>query len=289
MTDKPVIQAFFDVPTNTVSYLVSDPATKRAAIIDPVWDYDPRSGRVSHTSADAMLKAANDQALTIDWILETHAHADHLSSAHYLKTKTGAKTGIGEHITLVQAAFAKIYNLTGVSGTGGEFDHLFADGDVFEIGSIPVEVLHVPGHTPADIAYKISDAVFVGDTLFMPDYGTARTDFPGGDAMTLYRSIRRLLALPGATRLFMCHDYEAPGRTHYAWETTVAHQRAANIHINDGVSEEAFIAMRRARDKTLSAPVLLWPSVQVNIRAGALPPAEGNGTHYLKTPIQIAP
>lgn len=289
MTTKPGIEAFFDEPTNTVSYLVSDPATKRAAIIDPVLDYDPRSGRVSHASADAVLKAARDRALTIEWILETHAHADHLSSAQYLKSKTGAKIGIGKHITAVQAAFAKIFNVNDISGQGGEFDRLFADEEVFEIGTIPVEVLHLPGHTPADIAYKISDAVFVGDTLFMPDYGTARTDFPGGDAQQLYRSIRRLLSMPGETRLFMCHDYKAPGRNTYAWETTVAEQRAANVHIKDGVSEAEFVAMRQARDKTLAAPVLLWPSVQVNIRAGALPPAESNGTHYLKIPVQTVP
>ena len=225
MTGAPAIQAFFDEPTNTVSYLVSDPVTRRAAVIDPVLDYDHRTGKASVKSADAILEAAAAANLSIEWVLETHAHADHLSGAPYVKLKTGAKVGIGEHIREVQKIFRPVFNATDVSGDGSEFDHLFKDGDRFRLGSLEIEVLHVPGHTPADIAYKVGDAVFVGDTLFMPDYGTARADFPGGNAATLYRSIRRLLLLPPETRLVMCHDYQAPGRDHYAWETTVGEQR----------------------------------------------------------------
>ncbi len=220
-------------------------------------------------------------------MLETHAHADHLSGAPYLKLKTGAKVGIGEHIREVQKIFRPVFNATDLKGDGSEFDHLFRDGERFRIGGIEVEVMHVPGHTPADIAYKMADAVFVGDTLFMPDYGTARADFPGGSARDLYRSMRKLLALPAATRLFMCHDYKAPGRDHYAWETTVAEQRANNVHVRDGVSEEEFVAMREARDAKLAAPVLLMPSIQVNIRAGKLPPADADGIHYLRIPVQL--
>ena len=288
MTGAPAIQAFFDEPTNTVSYLVSDPVTRRAAVIDPVLDYDHRTGKASVKSADAILEAAAAGNLTIEWVLETHAHADHLSGAPYVKLKTGAKVGIGEHIREVQKIFRPVFNATDVAGDGSEFDHLFKDGERFRLGSLEIEVLHVPGHTPADIAYKVGDAVFVGDTLFMPDYGTARADFPGGNAATLYRSIRRLLSLPPETRLFMCHDYKAPGRDHYAWETTVGEQRTRNAHVKDGVDERTFVAMREARDAKLQAPLLLLPSIQVNIRAGKLPPADANGVHYLKIPVKLA-
>ncbi len=287
MTIAPAIQAFFDEPTNTVSYLLSDPATNRAAVIDPVLDYDHRTGKASAKSADVILDAATAGNLTIEWVLETHAHADHLSGAPYVKLRTGAKVGIGEHIREVQKIFRPVFNATDVTGDGSEFDRLFKDGERFQLGSLEVEVLHVPGHTPADIAYKVGDAVFVGDTLFMPDYGTARADFPGGNARTLYRSIRRLLSLPPQTRLFMCHDYKAPGRDHYAWQTTVGEQRAGNTHVKDGVDEDAFVAMREARDAKLAAPLLLLPSIQVNIRAGKLPPADANGVHYLKIPVRL--
>jgi glyoxylase-like metal-dependent hydrolase (beta-lactamase superfamily II) len=288
MSTAPAIRAFFDEPTNTVSYLVSDPATRRAAVVDPVLDFDHRTGKASARSAEAILAAAAADQLAIEWVLETHAHADHLSGAPYIKLKTGAKVGIGEHIREVQRIFRPVFDATDVSGDGSEFDHLFRDGERFPLGSLEVEVLYVPGHTPADIAYKVGDAVFVGDTLFMPDYGTARADFPGGNARALYRSIRRLLALPPETRLFMCHDYKAPGRDHYAWETTVAEQRAHNAHVNDGVEEDAFVAMRQARDATLAAPLLLLPSIQVNIRAGRLPPAKPDGVHYLKIPVKLS-
>ena len=284
---NPTIEAFFDEATNTVSYLVSDPKTNRAAVVDPVLDYDHASGKASTKSADAILAAATADGLTIDWVLETHAHADHLSAAPYIKLKTDAKVGIGEHIRDVQKIFRPVFNATDLSGDGSEFDHLFVDGERFKLGSLDVEILHVPGHTPADIAYRIGDAVFVGDTLFMPDYGTARADFPGGDARTLYRSIRRLLNLPPETRLFMCHDYKAPGRDHYAWETTVAAERAQNAHVKDGISEDDFVAMREARDATLAAPHLLMPSIQVNMRAGHLPPPEDNGVQYLKIPVTL--
>jgi glyoxylase-like metal-dependent hydrolase (beta-lactamase superfamily II) len=288
MPVTPVIRAFFDEPTNTVSYLVHDPETKRAAVIDPVLDYDHRTGKAATKSADAILGAAAAGALTIDWVLETHAHADHLSGAPYIKLKTGAKVGIGEHIRDVQKIFRPVFNATDLKGDGSEFDRLFKDGEHFQVGGIDIEVLHVPGHTPADIAYRMGDAVFVGDTLFMPDYGTARADFPGGSARALYRSVKRLLALPKATRLFMCHDYKAPGRDQYAWETTVAEQRANNVHVRDGVSEEEFVAVREARDVKLVAPLLLMPSIQVNIRAGKLPPADADGVHYLKIPVRLA-
>jgi len=284
----PTIKAFFDEPTNTISYLVADPATKRAAIVDPVLDYDHASGKASTKSADVILDEAEALGLTIDWVLETHAHADHLSGAPYIKLKTGAKVGIGEHIREVQKIFRPVFNATDVIGDGSEFDHLFKDGERFELGNIEAAVLHVPGHTPADIAYRIGDAVFVGDTLFMPDFGSARADFPGGDARSLYRSIKRLLSLPPETRLFMCHDYKAPGRDRYAWETTVAEERTNNVHVKDGVGEEEFVAMRQARDATLAAPELLMPSIQVNMRAGKLPPADENGVRYLKIPVRLS-
>jgi len=285
---KPEIRAFFDKPTNTVSYLVWDAASREAAVIDPVLDFDHRTGKGSVVSADAILKFANAAGLTIVWVLETHAHADHLSGAPYIKMKTGAKVGIGEHIRDVQRIFRPVFNATDISGEGTEFDHLFEDGERFRIGGLDAEVIYTPGHTPACVSYRIEDAVFVGDTLFMPDYGTARADFPGGDAHALYRSIQRILNLPGETRLFMCHDYKAPGRDSYAWETTVAEERARNVHVHEGVSEDEFVAMRQARDAKLAAPLLLLPSIQVNIRAGKLPPGESNGVHYLKIPVKLA-
>lgn len=284
---KPEIQAFFDEPTNTVSYLVFDPATQRAAVVDPILDFDHRTGKASTKSADAILKAADARSLIIDWVLETHAHADHLSGAPYIKLKTGAKVGIGEHIREVQKIFRPVFNATDLKGDGSEFDHLFKDGERFRIGNLEGEVLHSPGHTPACVSYKIADAVFVGDTIFMPDYGTARADFPGGSARDLYRSIKRLLSLPPETRLFICHDYKAPGRDHYAWETTIAEERERNPHVRDGISEDEFVAIREARDATLAAPLLLLPSIQVNIRAGNLPPEEINGVRYLKIPVKM--
>ncbi len=287
MANPTDIQAFFDEATFTVTYLVGDPATKMAALIDPVLDFDPASGAISTGSVEAVLTAAATGGWTITRVLETHAHADHLSAASLIKARTGARVGIGAHIGTVQQVFAGVFNAPDVSGTGAEFDDLFADGETFRIGELTAEVLHTPGHTPACISFKIGDAVFVGDTLFMPDYGTARADFPGGDATALYRSIRRILALPPETRLFMCHDYKAPGRDNFAWETTVAEERARNVHIHDGIDEAAFVQMRQGRDAGLAAPRLLLPSVQVNIRAGHLPPAEGNAVHYLKLPLQL--
>jgi glyoxylase-like metal-dependent hydrolase (beta-lactamase superfamily II) len=286
---KANIRAFFDEPTNTVSYLVSDPQTKQAAIVDPVMDYDHRSGRIGVASADAILRSAAEEGLTISWILETHAHADHLSAAPYLKRRTGARVGIGEHIRDVQHIFRPVFNLDDVSGDGSEFDHLFRDGERFNIGALEAEVIYTPGHTPACVSYRIGDAVFVGDTLFMPDYGTARTDFPGGDAAMLYRSIQKLLALPAQTRMFLCHDYKAPGRDYFAWETTVGEQRERNVHVGGSVDEATFVALRTKRDATLAAPELLLPSIQVNIRAGRLPQAESNGVRYLKIPLQLPP
>ena len=285
MTATPDIQAFFDEPTNTISYLVTDPSTGQSAVIDPVLDYDPKSGEVDTRSVETILKAAADRKLTIVWALETHAHADHLSGAPYIKAKTGAKIGIGEHIKDVQRIFRPIFNATDIKPDGSDFDHLFKDGEVFNIGNLAVECIYTPGHTPADLSYKIGDAVFVGDTMFMPDYGTARADFPGGDAHQLFRSIWKLLSLPPETRLFMCHDYKAPGRDTYAWETTVREQRERNVHIGAGKTEEEFVTARMKRDATLSAPTLLLPSIQVDIRAGAFPPAEDNGVHYLRIPV----
>lgn len=284
----PQIQAFFDEPTNTVSYLVWDAATMDGAVIDPVLDYDFRTGKASMASADAILAAAGKLGVKVTQVLETHAHADHLSGAPYIKLKTGAKVSIGEHICDVQRIFRPVFNAIDVSGDGSEFDHLFKDGERFKIGTLDGEVIHTPGHTPACVSYRVGDAVFVGDTMFMPDYGTARADFPGGDARALYRSIQRVLSLPAETRLFMCHDYKAPGRDAYAWETTVGEERARNVHVHEGVSEDAFVAMREKRDATLAAPLLLLPSIQVNIRAGKFPPAEVDGVHYLKVPIKLA-
>jgi glyoxylase-like metal-dependent hydrolase (beta-lactamase superfamily II) len=285
MTQQPSIKAFFDEPTNTISYLVADPATRKAIVIDPVLDYDHKAGSVDVRSVDSILQAASAGGLTVEWVLETHAHADHLSGAPYIKSKTGARIGIGEHIKDVQRIFRPVFNATDLKTDGSDFDHLFVDGEKLAVGDMQIEVIHTPGHTPADVSYKIGDAIFVGDTLFMPDYGTARADFPGGDAAQLYRSIQKLLALPDATRLFMCHDYKAPGRDSYAWETTVRAQREGNVHLKNGVTEAQFVAMRTGRDATLSAPTLLLPSIQVNIRAGRFPKAEQNGVSYLVIPV----
>jgi glyoxylase-like metal-dependent hydrolase (beta-lactamase superfamily II) len=289
ITEKPRIRAFFDEPTFTVSYLVGDPETSRAVVIDPVLDFDPNSGTVEVRSADAILAAAKEQGWHIAMVLETHAHADHLTAAPYIKGKTGAKVGIGEHIREVQQVFQPVFEIDDLKPEAADFDVLLADGDRLQVGNMTIEVLHTPGHTPADVSYRIGDVVFVGDTLFMPDYGTARADFPGGDAHQLYRSIRRLLSFPRETRLFMCHDYKAPGRDAYAWETTVGEERDRSIHIHDGVGEEEFVAMRKARDATLGAPRLLLPSIQVNVRAGRFPPAEQNGVRYLKLPLKLDP
>ena len=285
---KPAIRAFFDEPTNTVSYLVWDPATMDGAVVDPVLDFEQRSGKATVKSADAILAAAKTLGVKIGQVLETHAHADHLSGAPYIKLKTGAKVAIGEHIKDVQRIFRPVFNAIDVSGEGAEFDHLFKDGEHFKIGGLDGEVIYTPGHTPACVSYKIGDAVFIGDTMFMPDYGTARADFPGGDAHALYRSIQRILSLPAETRLFMCHDYKAPGRDQYAWETTVGEERTRNVHVHEGVSEDEFVKMRQSRDATLAAPLLLLPSIQVNIRAGKFPPAEANGVRYLKVPVKLA-
>jgi glyoxylase-like metal-dependent hydrolase (beta-lactamase superfamily II) len=289
ITERPRIRAFFDEPTFTVSYLVGDPETSQAVVIDPVLDFDPNSGTVEVRSADAILAAAKKQGWHIAMVLETHAHADHLTAAPYIKGKTGAKVGIGEHIREVQQVFQPVFEIDDLKPEAADFDVLLADGDRLQVGNMTIEVLHTPGHTPADVSYRIGDVVFVGDTLFMPDYGTARADFPGGDAHQLYRSIRRLLSFPRETRLFMCHDYKAPGRDAYAWETTVGEERDRSIHIHDGVGEEEFVAMRKARDATLGAPRLLLPSIQVNVRAGRFPPAEQNGVRYLKLPLKLDP
>jgi glyoxylase-like metal-dependent hydrolase (beta-lactamase superfamily II) len=281
----PAIQAFFDEQTFTVTYLVSDPQTRRAVIIDPVLDFDPKSARTATRSARQVLAAVKEGGLAVDWILETHAHADHLSAAAYLKTATGAKIAIGEHIKDVQSVFAPIFDAQDVKGDGAHFDRLLKDGDALSAGGLTIEVMSTPGHTPACVSYKIEDNVFVGDTLFMPDYGTARTDFPGGDAHTLYRSIKRILSLPRDTQLWMCHDYKAPGRHSYAWHSTVEEQRTRNLHIHEGIGEDQFVAARVARDKMLEAPALLLPSIQVNIRAGRMPPKDANGQVYLRLPV----
>ena len=282
---RPDIQAFFDEATYTVTYVVTDPATGRAAVVDPVLDFDAASGRTSTRSADTVIDAVRQAGATVEWILETHVHADHLSAAPYLQGVLGGKKSIGRNVTEVQATFQKIYNLDHLATDGSQFDHLFADGDQFAIGELACHVIATPGHTPACVTYVIGDAAFVGDTMFMPDFGTARTDFPGGSAAELYASIRRILDLPPATRLFMCHDYKAPGRDEYAWETTVAEQRSKNIHINDTVSRDDFVAMREARDSQLGMPKLILPSIQVNVRAGHLPDPEDNGVRYLKIPL----
>ena len=283
---QPVIEAFFDEPTNTISYLVGDPATRIAAVIDPVLDFDLASGEADTRSAERILAFAKDEGWEIAMVLETHAHADHLSAAPFIKAQTGASIGIGAHIRDVQKIFRPVFAMDDLAVDGSDFDRLFEDGDRFRIGELEVEVMHVPGHTPADVAYIVADAAFVGDTLFMPDYGTARADFPGGDARTLYRSIRRLLELPDDTRLFLCHDYKAPGRDEYRWETTVGEQKRSSVHIHEGMSEDEFVAMREERDAGLSVPKLLLPSIQVNIRAGRFEEAEANGVTYLRIPVK---
>jgi glyoxylase-like metal-dependent hydrolase (beta-lactamase superfamily II) len=283
---RPEIASFFDPATFTVTYVVHDPATLEAAIIDSVLDFDPNSGRTSTLSADKVIDHVTSHNLKVTWLLETHAHADHFSAAPYLQAKLGGKIAIGAQITTVQNVFGKLFNAgTEFARDGSQFDTLFHDGDTFAIGKVPVMVLHVPGHTPADIAYVVGEAVFTGDTMFMPDYGTARADFPGGDARTLFRSLRRILSLPPATRLFMCHDYLPKNRTTYVWETTVAAEREGNIHAHDGITEDEFVQMREARDATLDMPRLILPSVQVNMRAGHLPPPDKNGVTYLKLPV----
>jgi len=285
MAARTTVQAFFDDPTWTVSYVVSDNATRHAAIVDPVLDFDLRSGSTGTKSADKLLAYVRGRGLTVDWILETHAHADHLSAARHLQEQVGGRIAIGERIREVQATFKKFYNLErGFLPDGSQFDHLFADGETFMIGEVEATALLVPGHTPADMAYLVDGGVFVGDTLFMPDLGSARADFPGGDARMLYRSMRRLLDLPPETRMYVCHDYPPPGREP-RWETTVAQQRAKNIHVRDGIGEDDFVRMRQARDATLDVPTLILPSIQVNVRAGQLPPVEDNGVAYLRIPV----
>lgn len=282
------VETFFDEPTFTASHVVYDPATRHAAIVDSVLNFDAASGRTSTKGADQIIAYVKHESLMIDWLLETHAHADHLSAAPYLQTKLGGKLAIGREITTVQNVFGKVFNFgTEFARDGSQFDHLFDDGETFAIGEIPAITLHVPGHTPADVAYVIGDAAFVGDTLFMPDYGTARADFPGGDARALYRSIRRLMTLPDATRLFLCHDYKAPNRDSFAWETTVGAERKGNVHVHDGIGEDEFVEMRTHRDATLELPHLILPSVQVNVRGGRLPPPEDNGARYLKLPLDV--
>lgn len=285
---KPHVEAFFDSATYTYSYVVSDPNTGHCAVIDSVLDYDPASGRTSCNSAERLIAYVREQALTVEWLLETHVHADHLSAAQYLKRELGGQLAIGEQITVVQNTFGKLFNVGSEFATDGrQFDRLLKDGERFLVGGIEAHAIHTPGHTPACMTYLIGDAGFVGDTLFMPDYGTARCDFPGGDARKLFQSIQKLFELPDDTRLFMCHDYKAPGRDDYRNETTIAEQRTHNVHVHEGTGEADFVAMRQARDATLGMPTLILPSVQVNMRAGNFPPAEGNGTCYLKIPLNV--
>lgn len=283
---RPVVKTFFDEKTFTASHVVHDPQTLTAAVIDSVLDYDPASGRIKYDSAQEIVDYVRAEKLQVAWQLETHAHADHLSAAPWLQEQLGGKLGIGANIVQVQEVFGKIFNAdTRFARDGSQFDHLFKDGEQFKLGNLNAIALHVPGHTPADMAFVIGDAAFIGDTLFMPDYGTARADFPGGDARMLYRSIRRLLTLPAETRLFLCHDYKAPNRDTYAWETTVGAERTHNVHVHEGVSEDDFVNMRTSRDATLALPNLIMPSVQVNIRGGHMPEPEDNGTSYIKIPI----
>ena len=283
----PHVQTFFDKATSTATHLVSDPATRVAAVIDPVLDFEPKAARLSTGSADAVLAAVREQGLTLAYVLETHAHADHLSAADYIRRRTGAAVVIGARITEVQKTFIPRFEADDVADDGRVFDRLLDEGDVLPLGALEIGVLHTPGHTPACVTYLIGDAAFVGDTLFMPDDGTARADFPGGDAATLYRSTRKILALPSDTRIFVGHDYLPAGRETFAWETTVAAQRAGNVHVRDGVNEGEFVAMRESRDATLAAPTLILPSLQVNIRAGALPPASPAGNVFLKIPVTV--
>ncbi len=282
----PEVTGYFDKKTNTISYIVKDPTSGSCALVDSVLDFDMSSGRTEFEQADRLLKKVEEQELTVEWILETHVHADHLSAAPYLKEKTDAKIGIGAQITEVQKIFGKIFNAgTEFQMDGSQFDALFSDGDIFNIGALTARCIHTPGHTPACTTFLVGDAAFVGDTIFMPDFGTARTDFPGGSAEELYRSIWKILQLKPETRLFMCHDYKAPGRDEFKWETTVAEQRAANVHVHDGISMEEFVKFRTERDAQLSMPKLIVPSVQVNMRAGEMPPAEDDGQTYLKIPV----
>ena len=282
----PEVISFFDEPTNTATYILKDPASRAAAIIDSVLDYDAAAGRTDTKAADALIEYVRQHDLKVEWLLETHVHADHLSAAPYLKEKLGGKIAIGANITVVQDVFGKVFNAgTEFERDGSQFDALFRDGDRIHIGGMEGYAMHTPGHTPACMTYVFGDAAFIGDTLFMPDYGTARADFPGGSARDLYRSIRKVLALPPETRLFLCHDYKAPGRDSFKWETTVAEQRPSNVHVKDGVTEEQYVAMREARDKTLGMPKLIIPSIQVNMRAGDLPEPEDNGVRYLKVPL----
>jgi glyoxylase-like metal-dependent hydrolase (beta-lactamase superfamily II) len=285
LTMKPEVSGFFDPQTHTISYLVKDPKSTACAVIDPVLDIDYAAGRISHGSADRMIAAIREQGLRLDWLIETHAHADHLSGAPYIQQRLGGKLGIGEDITIVQEAFGKIFNEgTEFQRDGSQFDRLFRDGERYTVGTMAAFAMHTPGHTPACMTHVIGNAAFVGDTLFMPDSGTARADFPGGDARQLYRSIKKVLSLPADMRLFMCHDY-GPGGREIRWETTVAEERARNIHVRDGITEDEFVAMRTARDKTLDMPRLILPSIQVNIRGGQLPPPDGDGKRYLKVPV----
>lgn len=282
------IEPFFDPATFTYSYVVSDPQTRQCAVIDSVLDYDPASGRTSHATAQRLVDYVREQDLKVQWLLETHVHADHLSAAPYLRQQLGGQLAIGDRITVVQDTFGKLFNAgTGFATDGRQFDYLFHDGDTFQVGNIQARAIHTPGHTPACMTYVIGDAAFVGDTLFMPDYGTARCDFPGGDARTLYQSIQKLFALPGNTRVFMCHDYKAPGREEFLYETTIAAEREHNVHVHAGISEDQFVAMRTARDATLGMPTLILPSVQINMRGGEPPEPESNGTRYLKIPLDV--
>ncbi|MGN6059262.1 MAG: MBL fold metallo-hydrolase [Sphingomicrobium sp.] len=288
MEKTAAVKAWFDEATNSVSYVVSDPVTKSAAVIDPVLGFDIVSGRVDTEAADRLLAAAEEADLSILWVLETHAHADHLSAAQHVKRRTGATYAVGHAIREVQKAFGPKLGATDLKADGGDFDRLLADGDVLPLGELQIEVIATPGHTPACVSYRIGDAVFVGDTMFMPDYGTARCDFPGGDARQLYRSMHRILALPRETRLFMCHDYKAPGRDVFAWEATVGDELDRNVHIGGGVTEDDYVAMRQARDATLKVPKLLYPAIQVNIRGGRLPPPDANGVSYIRIPLTLS-
>lgn len=283
---QPLIQAFLDTDTETISYVVADQQLQRAAIIDPVLNYDPKSGEITTKEADRIIAFIESSQLRVEWILETHAHADHLSAAQYLKSKLGGKVAIGENIQKVQRVFSEKFNLDqSFVCDGSQFDQLLKEGESIRLGQYAIHVMFVPGHTPADSAYQIGDAVFVGDTLFMPDVGTARCDFPGGDAHTLYQSIQKILALPDSTRLFMCHDYPPEQRAQHAWQTTVAEQKQKNIHVNSAISEQVFVGMREKRDAGLDMPRLIYPSIQMNIRAGHLPAAESNGQTYFKIPV----
>lgn len=282
------VEAFFDPATFTYSYVVSDPETHQCAVIDSVLDYDPASGRTSHATAQRLVDYVRENELTVQWLLETHVHADHLSAAPYLKQQLGGQLAIGDQITVVQDTFGTLFNAGSEFATDGrQFDRLFHDGDTFQVGNVQARAIHTPGHTPACMTYVIGDAAFVGDTLFMPDYGTARCDFPGGNARTLYQSIQKLFALPDQTRVFMCHDYKAPGREEFLYETTIAAEREHNVHVHTGITEEQFVAMRTARDATLAMPTLILPSVQINMRGGELPKPESNGTRYLKIPLDV--